>query len=225
MMRLRNRLCGAAVALILATTVQAEGSATYDLLFRNGTLDMIARDTALEYHRDVTNALIDTAAARDTGDIVLSFDGGLDGSAPLKAKLKFEQGDKYRNLGTFPASVGNPIIMYFVETVVRDMTESAGGSPFYIRNRVKEALVTPTDIVAGETQFGDKMIPTQTVILRPFAEDPNRDRMVGFGDLALTITMSDDVPGWYHSLSAMVAGAEAPIYSSKLQFIALEAPQ
>ena len=50
------------------------------------------------------------------------------------------------------------MIMYFVETVTRDMGESAGGSVFYIRNRIKEALVTPTEAVAGEAEAGETAV-------------------------------------------------------------------
>lgn len=206
------------MAIMLGTAAQADGAATYDLLFRDGTLDSVSKDVMLHYERDVTNALVTEAGPRDTGDVTLSFEGG----EPLQVSLLFERDGKHRNLGTFPASVGNPIIMYFVETVVRDMAESAGGSPFYIRNRVKEALITPTDVIEGEAQFGDRIVSTQTVVLHPFAEDPNRDKMKGFGDLALSVTMSDAVPGWYLTLSAAAQGAEAPVYSSVLSFSELE---
>ncbi|NIY99214.1 hypothetical protein HC022_24280, partial [Salipiger sp. HF18] len=118
------------------------------------------------------------------------------------------------------ASVGNPMIMYFYESVIRDMAETVGGSPFYIRNRVKEALVQPAEIVTGEASFGGSEVPTQTVILRPFEGDPNAGKMQGFGGLELSVTMSEEVPGWYLSLVATAPGADgAPgAYVSELRF-------
>ncbi len=186
----------------------------YDLLFKTGTLDDIPAQSALIYARDVINTLTPEAATRDTGQIEL----GLAGGDPPQASLKFTQGGKYRNLGQFPASVGNPIILYFVETVVRDMAESAGGSPFYIRNRVKESLVAPGMMEEGEIRYADEAVAGHTVTLSPFEGDPNSDRMKGFGALRLEITMSEAVPGWYHTLRAYVPGPEgdAPIYSSTL---------
>ena len=197
---------------VLADTTETTKTETYDLLFRDGTLDDVSRDKSLVYDRHVSNRLLPDTATRDTGRIVLEF-GGADAA---QANLEFQQDGKYRNLGSFPASVGNPIIMYFVETVVRDMAESAGGSPFYIRNRVKESLIRP----AERHDEGDSV----DVILRPFDGDPNAARMNGFGDLALTVTMSDEVPGWYRSLSASVPAPDggAPIYSSTLSFDGME---
>lgn len=174
----------------VATAADPTDTAAYDLLFKQGTLDAIEKGSVLNYSRDVTNTLVPAAAQRDTGTIEMTLAGG----TPPEARLQFLQDDKHRALGAFPASVGNPVIMYFVETVVRDMAESAGGSPFYIRNRVKEALISPAEITEAD---GDV-----TVVMQPFEDDPNAARMNGFGALKLTIVMSEEVPGWYRSLSA-----------------------
>ena len=210
---------GLAGAPVLAAN---DGTAAYDLLFRNGTLDEVPADQVLVYDRMVANTLAPDAAMRDTGEIELSFVE----STPPQASLRFLRDGKHRNLGAFPKSVGNPIIMYFVETVVRDMAESAGGSPFYIRNRVKDALVAPTEVETGEAVVDGKTVATQVVTLHPFKDDPNRDRMQGFADLALTVTMSDAVPGWYQTLEATAPGTEAPVYRSVMRFDEVEeAPQ
>lgn len=206
----------AVVSAGLAWADPLAGDKTYDMLFRNGTLDQIDRSAELVYRRDVTNALKPEANARDTGDIALSF---REGEATM-AMLEFRQDGKHRPLGTFPASVGNPMIMYFYETVVRDMAEAAGGSPFYIRNRVKDALIQPSDIEEGQAVIDGKTVPTQTIRLYPFANDPNKDRMQGFGDLELRVTMSETVPGWYMSLVAEAAAGA--VYRSELRFDRLD---
>ncbi|MCA1284330.1 hypothetical protein [Salipiger bermudensis] len=197
-----------------AATTDAEQ--TYDLLFKGGTLDAVSRDAELTYTREVHNAAKPEAAERDTGAIALSFEEG----EAVVATLEFRQDGKHRNLGSFPASVGNPMIMVFYESVIRDMAETAGGSPFYIRNRVKEALVQPAEIETGEAEFGGETVATRTVTLRPFLDDPNRDRMMGFGDLELRVTMSEAVPGWYLSLVAEAPGAQGTEegYVSALRF-------
>ena len=214
-----------AIAMIAGAASAAETSATetYDLLFKTGTLDDFARNQQLVYDRKVKNSLKPETADRDTGKIILSF---ADSQEP-EAHLKFTQDDKYRNLGTFPASVGNPIIMYFVETVVRDMAESAGGSPFYIRNRVKEALVQPADISTGQALIAAETVETVDVTMRPFKGDPNAGRMQGFDRLAMTVRMTNDAPGWYLVLSAYVPAADGgePVYSSVMTFDHTEATE
>jgi len=192
----------------------ADGQQTYDLLFRNGTLDAVDRKSELVYRKTLENSLAPDTDARNTGDIALMFGEG------DMVRIEFRQDAKQRALGRFPASVGNPMIMFFYESVIRDMSTSAGGSPFYIRNRVKESLVQPSEVELGEAMVGGETVETKTIRLEPFANDPNRAQMRGFGDLVLTVTMSDAVPGWYVSLTA-----EAKAYRSAMSFDRVEAGQ
>ena len=187
-----------------------DGEKTYDLLFKDGTLDHLARDEQIVYERDVLNAAKPESGAHNTGQIRLRISS----EDETMAALMFHKDEKFRRMGEFPASVGNPMIMVFYESVVRDMAETAGGSPYYIRNRVKEALIEPSMVEEGEATFNGETIPTKTIRLAPFKDDPNRDRMRGFGDLELSVTMSEAVPGWYLAFEAAVADAQTgdPVY-------------
>lgn len=202
-------------AAFLAAPLHAQE--TYDLIFKPGTLSDLAETDVLAYDRDVTIAANPAYAQRNTGKIALNFE------PDDMARLRFLQGEQYRNVGNFPATVGNPVIMYFVETVLRDVAQEAGGSPFYIRNRIKEALVTSVPIEDGTALYGDAELAIKQITLRPFEHDKNRDRMGIYGDLALTFTMSDDAPGWYVSLVAAAPGqGDAVGYSNSLTLTPLE---
>lgn len=223
---MRQHLMAVTAAAILgcgaASAAETGAAPAYDILFRTGTLDAVSREAELVYAREVTNTLFPEAEARDSGTVTLRFDAeGEDGGDAI---LEFGQGDKHRGIGRFPASVGNPMIMYFVESVARDMAETAGGSPFYIRNRIKEALTRPAEEKPGQVAFAGGKVAAVTVTLHPFADDPNRGRMRGFADLALSVTMSDDVPGWYHTLAAEVpgAGTGGPVYATTLRLEGVE---
>ncbi len=197
------------IALLLGSPAAAVE--TYDLIFRQGTLSGVPETTVLHYDRQVAIAANPDYSARQTGRVELNFE------PEDMARLKFVQGDKHRVVGLFPATVGNPIIMYFVETVLRDVAQEAGGSPFYIRNRIKDALIQPAPIEEITVSLDGEDVIAKTITLRPFAEDKNRDKMGVYGDLALTFTMSSDVPGWYSSLVASAPGKDgAPGYSNAL---------
>lgn len=207
-------LCAGLWALPAAAPAQAAdaGHATYDLIFRTGTLDDVPRERVLEYDRAVALAADAAFAARNSGVVRLSFE------AEEMARLRFGKDGKTRNLGAFPATVGNPIIMYFVETVLRDVAQHAGGSPFYIRNRIKDALVREAEVETATAPYAGEEIAVRRLVLRPFEDDKNRERMRGYGDLTLTFTLSDAAPGWYSALVAEVAGPAdgPPIYRNAL---------
>lgn len=193
-------------SLFMASLAHADGP--YDLIFKTGTLDAVAKDAPLEYTQSIEITNNKEQSEANTGTVRLTF------QEEDMSLLQFLKDTRQRKLGEFPTSVGNPMVMYFAETVIRDMASTAGGSPFYIRNRVKASLLQQVPINDIEIDFGGKKIAAKEVILEPFKDDPNRDRMKGFEDLALTITVSEDVPGWYYSMKAETANK---VYSSNIK--------
>lgn len=93
-----------------------------------------------------------------------------------------------RRIGPFPISGGDPALTFFLETVARDMAALTGGSPFYIRNRLKEALFRGGEVTVQDGQAGQRI-----ALFHPFADDPNRARMFGFDSLTLRFVLDDPV--------------------------------
>ena len=208
----------ALLIMFLASPVPA--AETYDLIFRMGTLSDVPESRTLTYDRQVEIVANPEYAMNSTGTIELKLEPN------DVARLRFLKDGGHRTLGSFPASVGNPIIMYFVESVLRDVASETGGSPFYIRNRIKEALVADTPIEDKTVLFGTTNVEAKRITLHPLQEDRNRGRMGVYADLAVTFTMSDDVPGWYVSLVATAAGKDgAPAYSNILTLMPGQADQ
>ncbi len=186
---------------------------TYELLFRSTALKGLeavsdgseAGQSTLIYDRVISGA--------DEGQADGSFSIGLKVKADDNVALTLYQGTRSRGLGNYPASVGNPLIMYFLESVLADVAFQSGGSPFYMRNRIKEALLRDAQIVPVSLHYQDHEIAGREVTIRPFTNDKARERMGRFSQLALAVTVSEDIPGWYYSLVATVpaaaGGAEA----------------
>lgn len=100
-----------------------------------------------------------------------------------------------RVLGRYPANLGDPVLLYFLETVTRNMSELARGNPDYIRNRIKDALRSGSTVT--EADDGGHL-----VILTPFASDPNAARMAGFDQLTLQIDVGPDPHAPIRKMSA-----------------------
>ena len=88
MIRIPAMIFATVLATGMAIAAPLGGDKTYDMLFRDGTLDKIDRASALVYRREVSNALKPEADTRDTGDVTLSF---LEGDKNV-ALLQFRQG-------------------------------------------------------------------------------------------------------------------------------------
>lgn len=190
------------ICLVLGTGAGgARAGETYDLLFKTGTLSGLAAPTGsdpavevLRYDHASTGTAVEPSSE--------PFQVGLKNAPDDVTTMSLHQGAQARPLGDFKTSVGNPIIMYFMETTLTDMATLSGGSPFYIRNRIKEALLEPAEIVPVNVSYDGSEVAAQQITLRPFAHDKARDRMGHFADLNLTVTVSDKIPGWYYALLA-----------------------
>jgi len=179
---------------------------TYDLLFRSTALKGLeampgseAGRGALVYDRIITGV--------DGGQAGGSFSIGLKIKHDDNVAMTLYQGTRSRGLGNYPVSAGNPVIMYFLESVLADISAQSGGSPFYMRNRIKEALLRDAQIMPVSVRYRDRDIAAREVTIRPFMKDKARERMGRFSELALAVTLSDDIPGWYYSLVATVPAA------------------
>lgn len=116
--------------------------------------------------------------------------------------LQLEQtvDDRSRKIGPFPVSAGDPVVVFFLENTARDMATLTGGSPYYIRNRIKDAVFR-----GGSVQREGGVT---TVVTRPFEGDPNAAHMGGFAGLELRFVMDEDAR---QPIREMVAETTDPV--------------
>lgn len=209
----------APLMLALLPATGAEAQTAYDLLFRPGTLSSMEGEPA------------DKAPVKP-GDTIVYDNTHSPGSAvlapketvkltlvtPTEASLELERGQQHRALGRFPARVGNPMVMYFLEGVLKDISDETGGSPFYLRNRLKEALAKPVDATPKTVAYADGKVEVQSVTMTPLANASEKAKLGRFADLKVTVLTSDAVPGGYLSFIASApagsAKASAPYENS-----------
>ena len=219
---MRVLLLPALLLLLLCTAREPLAAAqTYELLFRSTALKGLeavpggseARQTTLVYDRVVSGARTGEADGSFSIDLKIKPDGNV--------AMALHQGERSRGLGTYPGSVGNPLIMYFLESVLADIASQSGGSPYYLRNRVKEALLRDAKVMPVSLRHGNGDVAARKVTIRPLVNDKARKQMGRFSELALTVTVSEAIPGWYYSLVATVpaaSGGREVGYSNAITF-------
>ncbi len=193
--------------LALLVPLPASAGALSDLLMTPGVFADAPAGTAVAYSEDLD--VPEGGTLRDVAGGEVRVEVRLDGDSRELLLVRDEDGGQ-RPLGTFSTGLANPVLLYFLETTVRAMAEATGGSPFYIRNRIREDL--------GAAGLGPDAAPRE-VTLTPFADDPNRDRMGGFADLTLRLRFDPDQPDRILELSADSAGG-AEGYHETLVLIA-----
>ncbi len=181
-----------------AGLARAEGA--YDILFRTGTLDGLEAGSELDYAQSGSAVRETVAGAQDLALRVTVKD-------EADTYLDMVGTDAFRRIGVFPTEVGNPLLMYAMEIVVRDLSDLTGGSPFYIRNRLKDSIAAETASEEVSVRFGAEEVSGSRVTLHPFRDDPNAERFPGLDDLEVSVDVSEAVPGWYHTIMARMPAA------------------
>lgn len=175
-----------------------------DLLMAPGLLDGAGEGPLLAYSEQRMAPDGTRAAPAANGRLLVAVAPGVQGEQFL---LSREVGGKSQSLGAFPASGPNPVLLYFLELTARGMASATGGSPFCIRNRMREA-VAAADLGTGTSP--------REVVMRPFANDPNRARMGAFATLALRLRYDPDRPDRILELSADTKAAGDGYYGRLL---------
>lgn len=213
---IRNSIALAIAAVLAGGSAGSAGEAQ-DRIFRVGLLGDVALGETMVFEVEGTAAGGEPAK----GSIELAVVAGEDGRRVARVE---------RRLGGQPASGtslfadgGHPVLLMFLETTLRATAEATGGSPFYIRNRMREALAADVPLEPVEVVVDGVPAPAVATTFRPFAADPHRSAMGAFGNLALTLTMSDAVPGDFARLEAVAAapGAE-PAFAETVTFSRVE---
>jgi hypothetical protein len=176
--------------LFLLAPLPAPAGALSDLLMAPGLFEAVPAGSAVAYDetRSVPDAEATTVEEVDDGRLRLEV------VQAGEMRLVREEDGEAVPLGTFPDGVANPLLLYFLETTVRVMAETTGGSPYYIRNRIREALVA--------SDLGTARGEAREVTLSPFTDDPNRPRMGAFADLVIRLRFDPEAPSRILELSA-----------------------
>lgn len=196
---------GAALTLAVALAgagalgAQEAGPRAFDLVFRTGTLDGLPEGTELRY---VGGDAPDSAPENALGPGWRSLVVGLAPGGRAVVEGVEDEAAPPRVVGSFDAGIGNPLAMVFLETTVSAVAEATGGSPFYVRNRIRDALAGPGQVAEATTEWRGAEVEATEIVLLPFAADAHRAELGAFADLEIRVVVSEAVPGWYRSISA-----------------------
>lgn len=184
------------VAMFLLPAAAVAGPAS-DRLFEEGVLKSVAPGTELVYsHVRQGDERDERVVWIDDGELRVALQSGQDGSREAVISM-LADGKVQRQMTPLPVSIGNPVLLTFLESSLRAMANITGGSPFYIRNRIKAALRDSGTITPVTVKVGDEMVEAQQITFIPFQHDQNRARMGEFADLELRFIVSDKAPGGF----------------------------
>ncbi|MDT8343274.1 MAG: hypothetical protein RQ752_02465 [Thermohalobaculum sp.] len=217
------RICALAIGLAIglaAPEPRAEGSDAAPgtaLIFATDQLAGLAPGGGLAYSLSRNVAAGSGARAIGSGAVGVTL-------TDTEAVVRLTEDGRTRQLDPFPRAAGNPVFLVFLESALGALADQSGGSPFYLRNRIKEAFwrgAPPEPVTAS---FDGAEIAAERVVFRPFAADPHRAELGDLAGLELEFVLAPGAPGRFLSLIATTPPGAAVPFREEIRLIG-ETPQ
>ena len=196
------------VLLAVAGPVRAgEAPAAADLLFDTPYLSRLAPGTKLAYdfRRQDSNPALFGPAFEDKIELTLAPEAD---ERTRTAMVSYFTGERHRAAGPFPEMTGNPVVMLFLEQDVLTMSHVLHGNPRYLRNRLRTELSEGARIEPQRFRFAGRDVEGWKISLRPFAADPNRDKLLEFAEKRYEFLVGDAVPGGIYEIRTVTPRAD-----------------
>jgi hypothetical protein len=202
----------AAAALSLAFSIGCAGadpvaiSKAETLLFMTPHLKELKPPSRLHYafHKQGTleKGFSDTVDVDITGEP----DGGKKGAA------RFFSGERQVKYPDVEHAEGNPVLLFYLEREIREMSRLTGGRPDYFKKRIRMALAESAQIKDVDIHVDGRAMHAQQITISPYGSDPLRERFARLATKQYVFTICDTIPGVVYEMRAVVP---APSGSSK----------
>lgn len=209
---MKPSIIAVALALLCAPAAAQEQKLpeAADLLFETPQWEKAAPDTTLTYRytRKTSNEAILGLSFEDR--IRLHLDKG-EAAGQRTVRVELFSGERRRSAGPFEDTMANPALVLFLEYHLSELAPRLKANPRYIKNAIRAALREKASVQKAQVALEGRSLPATKVVIRPFVDDPNKERMQGLDTLTYTFTVSDDVPGQIVEIHASARLADGSI--------------
>lgn len=121
---------------------------------------------------------------------------------------------------------GNPVIVALLEQDVKEMNKTLGGSPFYFRNRLRQALAEEKPAEATKIEVDGKTVDGWKIAFKPFENDKdNRARLKEYAGRSYEILFTEAVPGGLYAIKTVTPKANGGALLTEELTVSSEAPK
>lgn len=204
-------MAGAFLALNIAALSTAAAAAADEkaqtLLFESRQLDLIDKGAEVSYHFEKTGSDERLVGKNYTDDIRLGV-AKIGDNGQRDVVFKVFTGNNARDPQNWPDLTINPLFIWYLDRAVSTFNSLAGGSPMYLKHRIREALGN-ANAEQIKADYDGKSIDAYKITITPFAEDQSASKMQGFHKSAFTIVISNQVPGYFVDLQSNFVSTNA----------------
>lgn len=171
------------------------------MLFMTDHLKNVNESAVIQYNFKRDGQL--EAAFEDQVKVVLKKNGN-----NKTAAVTFLTGErKAAELQPVDSATGNPVLLGFLERDLVEMKRLTGGATAYFRKRIRLALVDKADVKPTMFTFDGKEIKGTEISVRPFIDDPMKQKMEKYTNKNYIFVLSEQVPGGIYQIRTSIPAA------------------
>jgi hypothetical protein len=193
---------GIACALLLAAAAaRAEATAVSKaetLLFMSPHLKEVQAPSQLHYAFHKSGTLEKGFSDTVDVDITAAPDGSRNGVA------HFFSGTRKIDYPAVDHVEGNPVLLFYLEREIREMSRLTGGQPNHFRKMIRASLAESAQIKDTEVHFGGHAMRAQQITISPYTSDEFRDRYPRLVAKQYVFTVCDTIPGVIYEIRGLV---------------------
>jgi hypothetical protein len=213
-------LLGAGAARADATSI----SRAETLLFMSPHLKDVQAPSRLHYAFRKSGSMEKGFSDTVDVDITMAPDGTRKGAA------RFFTGNRKIDYPEVDHAEGNPVLLFYLEREIREMSRLTGGAPNHFRKMIRSALAESAQIKDREINFGGHAMRAQQITISPYAADEFRDRYPRLIGKQYVFTVCDTIPGVVYEIRGLVPASGSapegePVMDETLTFTSASVPQ
>jgi hypothetical protein len=117
---------------------------------------------------------------------------------------EFLGGPRRLSLPEVEEAEGNPVVLYFLERDIREMSRLTKGQANYFRKRIRMAIYQGAQIKDVSLPYRGKTVAAREISIAPFLDDPLRERFAKLANKQYVFTLSDAVPGGIYAIRTRI---------------------
>jgi hypothetical protein len=170
------------------------------LMFMTPHLKGVATPSRLHYAFRKSGTL--EQAFSDSVDVDIT--GQPDGSK--KGAVRFFSGTRRINYPEVEHAEGNPVVLFYLEREIHEMSRLTGGAANHFRQMIRLALAESAQIEEVDIRVGGQKITAQRITISPYDSDPNLGRYANrrLATKRYVFTLSKMIPGLVYQLRGHV---------------------
>ncbi len=214
-LRYRSALKRPAAALAALLCLAAHAYAAEDFSPAERALFMTNQLTTLKPPATLNYAFSKSGSMEEAFDDKVSIRLKAKGDGKCcAAAADFLGGPRKLSLPEVEEAEGNPVVLYFLERDIREMSRLTKGKPNYFRKRIRMAIAETAQIKEVSLPYRGKNVAAREISVAPYLDDPLRTRFEKLANKQYVFTLSDAVPGGVYAVRTRIDGespAAAPL--------------